>query len=131
MPDIPDVTAGFRAGLGHLVKTVIDIEYDKAKELHDVFAEWNQGELKSYLIEITANIFAKVDPDTGKPLVEVIDGGQKFKALLAGDATLGADGKPVLSLEAKALVVKLFSLGHDGAQDQSTIDVVKDVKATL
>ncbi len=41
-------------------------------ELADVFAEWNQGELKSYLIEITADIFARQDPDTGKPLVEVI-----------------------------------------------------------
>jgi len=43
-----------------------------AAELHDVFAEWNEGELKSYLIEITRDIFAKVDPETGKPLVDVI-----------------------------------------------------------
>src|ERR1700689_2025617 len=36
-------------------------------ELHDVFAEWNKGELDSYLIEITAEIFTKEDED-GSPL---------------------------------------------------------------
>jgi 6-phosphogluconate dehydrogenase len=44
----------------------------QAKELSDIFAEWNQGELKSYLIQITSDILAKVDPDSGKPLVEMI-----------------------------------------------------------
>ena len=41
-------------------------------ELADIFAEWNKGELDSYLIEITSQIFRKIDPDTGKPLVDVI-----------------------------------------------------------
>jgi len=40
-------------------------------ELHEVFAEWNKGELDSYLIEISAQIFAKKDED-GKPLVDKI-----------------------------------------------------------
>src|SRR5690625_1477602 len=43
-----------------------------ADELHEVFAEWNKGELDSYLIEITADIFKKKDDETGKPLVDVI-----------------------------------------------------------
>lgn len=43
-----------------------------AQELHEVFAEWNKGELDSYLIEITADIFTKIDEETGKPLVDVI-----------------------------------------------------------
>ena len=43
-----------------------------AEELHKVFAEWNDVELESYLIEITRDIFAKVDDETGKPLVDVI-----------------------------------------------------------
>jgi 6-phosphogluconate dehydrogenase len=42
-----------------------------ADELHEVFAEWNKGELDSYLIEITADIFTKKDDD-GKPLVDKI-----------------------------------------------------------
>lgn len=78
-------------GAGHFVKMVHNgIEYGdmqliaevydvltrglglQAKELSGIFAEWNLGELKSYLVQITSEILAKVDPDTGKPLVEVI-----------------------------------------------------------
>lgn len=78
-------------GAGHYVKMVHNgIEYGdmqliaevydllhrglnlEANELHDIFAEWNEGVLKSYLIEITRDIFARIDPDTGKPLVDVI-----------------------------------------------------------
>ncbi len=43
-----------------------------APELHNIFTEWNHGDLDSFLIEITANIFSKIDPETGKPLVDVI-----------------------------------------------------------
>ena len=42
------------------------------QELHEVFSEWNKGELDSYLIEITADIFTKVDEETNQPLVDVI-----------------------------------------------------------
>lgn len=78
-------------GAGHYVKMVHNgIEYGdmqmiceaywilknilglNAKELHDVFSSWNEGELNSYLIEITKNIFTKVDPKTGKPVVDII-----------------------------------------------------------
>jgi 6-phosphogluconate dehydrogenase len=41
-------------------------------ELADTFTEWNKSELDSYLIDITSQIFRKIDPDTGKPLVDVI-----------------------------------------------------------
>jgi len=43
-----------------------------AAQLADTFAEWNKGELESYLIEITSVIFRKIDPDTGRPLVDMI-----------------------------------------------------------
>jgi 6-phosphogluconate dehydrogenase len=78
-------------GAGHYVKMVHNgIEYGdmqliceayailsellglSSDELADVFAEWNKGDLDSYLIEITAEIFKRKDPDTGKPLVDVI-----------------------------------------------------------
>jgi 6-phosphogluconate dehydrogenase len=51
----------------------------EAKELADVFERWNQGTLQSFLIEITAKIFKVVDPDTGRPLVDLIldEAGQK------------------------------------------------------
>ena len=78
-------------GAGHYVKMVHNgIEYGdmqliceayailkdvlglKAAELADIFTEWNKGDLDSYLIEITSQIFRKIDPDTGQPLVDVI-----------------------------------------------------------
>ncbi|KIL44302.1 NADP-dependent phosphogluconate dehydrogenase [Jeotgalibacillus soli] len=52
-----------------LMKNVLNLSAD---ELHEVFAEWNKGELDSYLIEITADIFKKKDAETGKPMVDVI-----------------------------------------------------------
>jgi len=77
-------------GAGHYVKMVHNgIEYGdmqliceaynilknglglNEQELHDVFAEWNKGDLDSYLIEISRDIFAKKDTD-GTPLVNKI-----------------------------------------------------------
>ena len=40
--------------------------------MHAVFAEWNRGELDSYLIEITSDILAKKEEETGKPIIDVI-----------------------------------------------------------
>src|SRR5699024_12188737 len=43
-----------------------------SEELHEVFKEWNEGELDSYLVETTADIFTKQDDETNKPLLHVI-----------------------------------------------------------
>ena len=78
-------------GAGHFVKMVHNgIEYGdmqmiceayfimerllgmSADEMSGVFAEWNRGELSSYLVGITSEILAKKDPETGKPMVQVI-----------------------------------------------------------
>ena len=78
-------------GAGHYVKMVHNgIEYGDmqliceayailkatinpaAEEFHQIFADWNKGDLDSFLIEITTNIFDRKDPETGKPLVDVI-----------------------------------------------------------
>lgn len=78
-------------GAGHYVKMVHNgIEYGDmqligeaynlltsvlgadTKELHSIFDKWNKGELDSYLIEITTDIFTKYDEETGKPMVDVI-----------------------------------------------------------
>jgi len=49
------------------------------EQLHDVFSEWNKGELDSYLMEITSEIFAQKDDETGKHMVDIIldSAGQK------------------------------------------------------
>jgi 6-phosphogluconate dehydrogenase len=78
-------------GAGHYVKMVHNgIEYGdmqliaeaydilqcalglEAAELAAIFDEWNQGELDSFLIEITAKIFRRMDEETGKPLVDLV-----------------------------------------------------------
>jgi 6-phosphogluconate dehydrogenase len=78
-------------GAGHFVKMVHNgIEYSDmqligeayqllrdalgktAPEIADVFAEWNKGDLDSFLIEITAEVLRQTDAKTGKPLVDVI-----------------------------------------------------------
>jgi 6-phosphogluconate dehydrogenase len=41
-------------------------------ELGDLFDKWNRAELNGYLVEITADIFRKVDDETGKPLIDVV-----------------------------------------------------------
>src|SRR4029450_316890 len=43
-----------------------------ADAIADIFAKWNEGELKSYLIEITSQALRQVDKDTGQPLVDLI-----------------------------------------------------------
>jgi len=53
-----------------LLKNALGLDH---KQLHEVFAEWNTtDELNSFLIEITADIFPKIDPDTNKPLLDLI-----------------------------------------------------------
>jgi len=71
----------------YLMKNVLDMSY---QEMHDVFAEWNKGELDSYLIEITRDIMAKKDDETGKPMPEVIldTAGQKGTGKWTSEAAL-------------------------------------------
>lgn len=52
----------------HFMKSILKMN---AKEIHETFSAWNEGELSSYLIEITADIFGYLDDD-GEPLLEKI-----------------------------------------------------------
>ncbi|GFN46822.1 NADP-dependent phosphogluconate dehydrogenase [Candidatus Regiella insecticola] len=90
--DKPCVTYIGADGAGHYVKMVHNgIEYGDMQliaeaysllknaldmnnaELAETFSEWNKGELKSYLIEITANIFAKKDEDGSDLIDKILD----------------------------------------------------------
>lgn len=96
-------------GAGHFVKMVHNgIEYADMQliveaysiikqvlgltppEFHKLFAEWNRGELNSYLIEITSDIFTKKDPETGNYLVDMIMdvAGQKGTGKWTGQISL-------------------------------------------
>ena len=118
-------------GAGHYVKMVHNgIEYGDmqliceayqllkdglglgADELHEVFAEWNKGELDSYLIDITQQIFAKKDDD-GTPVVEKIldTAGQKGTGKWTGVSALET-GTPV-TLIGEAVFARCLSAMKD------------------
>ncbi len=116
----PCVTHIGPRGAGHYVKMVHNgIEYADMQliaEAYDllhrglgldapaisrVFSSWNEGRLKSYLIEITANIFKKMDPDTGQPLVDLIldEAQQKGTGKWTGQNALEI-GAPIPTIDA-------------------------------
>ena len=105
----PCVTYIGPGGSGHYVKMIHNgIEYGdmeliaesyyllkralglSAQEFHEIFTEWNKAELSSFLIEITAKVFKKIDEGTGKPLVDVIldKAGQKGTGRWMGENAL-------------------------------------------
>jgi 6-phosphogluconate dehydrogenase len=119
------------SGAGHFVKMVHNgIEYGdmqliceaymlmrdllgmSADEMHEVFEDWNKGELNSYLIEITSDILAFKDED-GKPLVDKIldTAGQKGTGKWTGIAALD-EGVP-LTLIGEAVFSRCLSAMKD------------------
>jgi 6-phosphogluconate dehydrogenase len=70
-----------------LLKNSLEMSYE---EMHHTFVEWNHGELDSYLIQITADILSKRDPETGQPMAEVIldRAGQKGTGKWASQSAL-------------------------------------------
>ncbi len=52
-----------------LLKGALNLSND---EISDIFSNWNNGELNSYLIEITSKIFKKLDTESQKPVIDLI-----------------------------------------------------------
>ncbi|MGA1976843.1 MAG: decarboxylating NADP(+)-dependent phosphogluconate dehydrogenase, partial [Bacteroidales bacterium] len=88
-----------------IMRDLLHLSYD---EMHSVFSDWNNGDLDSYLIGITADILAHKDPD-GKPLVEKIldTAGQKGTGKWTGIAALDL-GVP-LTLIGEAVFARCLS----------------------
>ena len=93
----------------HLLKDVLGLSAD---DLHRVFADWNRGELDSYLIQITADIFTKKDED-GAPLIDKIldTAGQKGTGKWTGISSLEL-GVPV-TLIGEAVYARCLSAMKD------------------
>lgn len=124
----------------HLLSEGLNLTAD---ELHEVFAEWNKGELDSYLIEITSEIFAKKDDD-GVPMVDKIldTAGQKGTGKWTGISSLEL-GVPV-TLIGEAVYSRCLSAmkdervtaskvlkgpGHAPAKDRE--EFIEDVRRAL
>lgn len=141
-------------GAGHFVKMVHNgIEYADMQvigeayqllrygagmepaEIAEVFKTWNEGDLDSYLIEITAEVLSQVDGKTGKPLVDVIvdSAGQKGTGRWTVKAALD------LGIPTTGIGEAVFARALSGAREQrdatignlpsgelSTLDVPKE-----
>jgi 6-phosphogluconate dehydrogenase len=128
VPDGPCVTYIGPGGSGHFVKMVHNgIEYGDMQliaeayglfrdgfglstdEMADIFDEWNRGDLESYLIEITAKILRVRDPETGKPLVDLVldKAGQKGTGKWTSQLALDL-GVPIPTIDA-AIVARILS----------------------
>ncbi|MEJ2194807.1 MAG: decarboxylating NADP(+)-dependent phosphogluconate dehydrogenase [Ignavibacteriaceae bacterium] len=133
-------------GAGHFVKMVHNgIEYGdmqliteayqimkvllgmNADQMHDVFEDWNKGELDSYLIEITRDILAYKDED-GSPLVEKIldTAGQKGTGKWTGISALDL-GVP-LTLIGESVFARCLSAMKDQRVEASKVLNGPDVK---
>jgi 6-phosphogluconate dehydrogenase len=67
---------GIEYGDMQLIAEIYDVLHRGAgvpvREIAEIFAEWNRGDLRSYLVEITARVLERTDDDTGQPIVDVI-----------------------------------------------------------
>jgi 6-phosphogluconate dehydrogenase len=141
VPDGPCVTYIGPGGSGHFVKMVHNgIEYgdmqliaeayglmrdgfgSSAEELADIFEEWNCGDLESYLIEITARILRVKDPETGKPLVDLVldKAGQKGTGKWTSQIALDL-GVPIPTIDA-AIVARVLS-----SQKEARVEASKQI----
>lgn len=129
----PCVTHIGTDGAGHFVKMVHNgIEYADMQliaeayhllrtgtgktpyEIAEIFAQWNQGELNSYLIEITAEVLRQNDEATGKPLVDVILDQAGAKGTGAWTAQAALD----LGVPATAITEAVYARYLSSALDQ-------------
>ncbi|MEO7143146.1 MAG: decarboxylating NADP(+)-dependent phosphogluconate dehydrogenase, partial [Bryobacteraceae bacterium] len=149
-------------GAGHYVKMVHNgIEYGdmqliceayqllkdglglNAEELHQIFAEWNKGELDSYLIEITSDIFTKKDDD-GSPLIDkILDAaGQKGTGKWTGISALelgtpvtligeAVFGRCLSAMKEERVAASAILKGPARAADQDRKGFIEDVRRAL
>ncbi len=95
---------GIEYGLMQIISETYDymkrvLEMDDAA-MSATFAEWNDSELNSFLVEITSTVLAKADPDTGNPLVEMIldTAGQKGTGKWTSQAAMDL-GVPIPTID--------------------------------
>ncbi|MDO5511540.1 MAG: NADP-dependent phosphogluconate dehydrogenase, partial [Corynebacterium sp.] len=114
-------------------------------EIAEVFREWNSGDLDSYLIEITAEVLAQVDAETGQPLIDVIvdAAGQKgtgrwtVKAALDLGIPVTGIGEAVFaralssSLEQRAAAQGVLPAGELATFDGDREAFIEDVRRAL
>lgn len=103
----------------HLLSGVLGLSND---ELAKVFADWNKGDLDSYLIEITSHILGKKDEETGKHVVDLILDAAGQKGTGKWTATSALDfGIPVTLIGEAVFARCLSSLKDERVQASKVI----------
>jgi len=134
-----------RSSAGHFVKMVhngieyglmqlICEAYDLLKtgygmtesEIGALFREWDGGDLNSFLIDITATVLGKTDPDTGRPLVEMIldTAGQKGTGKWTSQVALDL-GVPIPTIDSSVTMRQLSARKKDRAESANALGLVK------
>ena len=158
----PCVTHIGTGGAGHYVKMIHNgIEYGDMQliceaynifkaagftpaELAKVFTDWNNGDLESYLIQITAKIFEQNDPETGKALVDVIldTAGQKGtgkwtlinaveNAVVISTVNAAVEARILSSMKDKRVAASAFLKGPEVKIPTEKSELVKKVHDAL
>ena len=106
---------GIEYGLMQLIAETYDIfkrgfEFEN-HEISDIFATWNEGELNSFLIEITATVLSKKDAETGNSLVEMIldTAGQKGTGKWTSQAAMDF-GVPIPTIDSAVTMRQLSAM---------------------
>jgi 6-phosphogluconate dehydrogenase len=106
---------GIEYGLMQLIAEVYDVfkrgfEFDD-HEICEIFADWNDGELNSFLVEITATVLHKRDAETGNHLVEMIldTAGQKGTGKWTSQAAMDF-GVPIPTIDSAVTMRQLSAM---------------------
>src|SRR4051812_35375524 len=138
-------------GAGHFVKMVHNgIEYADMQliaeaydllrlrlglspaEIGDVFAGWNEGDLESYLVEITAEVLRHVDADTGQPFVDVVMDAAEQKGTGRWTVQSALDlGVPVSGIAEAVFARALSGHAEQRAAAQKVLAAPRDVPGAI
>jgi 6-phosphogluconate dehydrogenase len=112
---------GIEYGLMQLIAEVYDVfkrgfEFED-NEISDIFADWNEGELSSFLVEITATVLHKKDVETGNNLVEMIldTAGQKGTGKWTSQAAMDF-GVPIPTIDSAVTMRQLSAMKEERAK---------------
>ena len=149
-------------GAGHYVKMIHNgIEYGDMQliceayslfktagfstdEMAAIFDEWNEGELQSYLIQITGKALAQKDPETGQPIVELFldKAGQKGtgqwtllnaaeNAVVISTINAAVEARVLSSQKTQRVAASTQLQGHEPALDMAKKELVTKVHDAL
>ncbi len=123
---------GIEYGLMQLIAEAYDLlkRYEKTDaEIAEVFAEWNTGELNSFLIEITSIVLRKLDGESGKPLVDLIldTAGQKGTGRWTSQVAMDF-GVPIPTIDTAVTMRQISAMKAARVAAAEKLGIVQDVQ---